>query len=139
MPRMDYIPKYITKRLVPTDGIKLEDGKIKVKFINVLSPISIEKAPANIKDFIELKIDGELIYSKDKRELEPNVRIEYKNKQFTLDEIKKMGEKGIIAVGDSFNIIVPNSFNFKSGETHKILFTLNIGRPYNLDLERTLQ
>ena len=136
---MSYIPKYITKRLIPSDSVKLEGNSIKVKFINVISPINVEGAPNNIKDFIELKIDGELVYSKDKNTLGADVLIEYKGKTFTLDNLKQLGENGIIATGDSLSIVAPNFKNFKVGEKHTIIFSLNLKRGFSFEIERTLQ
>jgi hypothetical protein len=138
MPNPSFIPKYITKRLIPADAVKIEQDLIRVKFVNILSPIPTGKAPEKTKDAIVVKIDGQLIYSKDKKDIGTKIWLEYKNQKFNLDELSKMGN-GIIPVGDTFDIVAPNLLNYKSGETHKIEFKLEIGKGFGFDVERLFQ
>lgn len=135
---MSFIPKYIAKRLIPADAVKIENDKVKVKFVNVLAAISTEKSPKNTKDFIEVKIDGQTLFSKTQQNLESGVLLEHKGKKYALNEIQQIGN-GIIAAGDILNIFVPNVKNYKPGETHRIEFDLHIGKGFHLDVERIIQ
>lgn len=55
---MSYIPKYILKRMIPMDGIKVIGDYLEVKFVNTISPVQIKTLPANYLELFKLSVDG---------------------------------------------------------------------------------
>jgi len=138
LPDAAYVPKYFVKRLIPSDAVTLENDVIRVKFMNVFYRIPNGVAPKNLKEYITVKIDGKIIFSRADRNLESKVWVEHNGQKYNLDELQKIGN-GTIPLGDSLVIVMQNVFNFKKGETHRIEFDLDYKKPFRLDMERTLQ
>lgn len=135
---MSYIPKYILKRMVPKDAVKLEGDKIVIDVTNVISPINIDEIPDNVQDYLEVKLDGETILSGEKPELFKGLKISWEDKEFTIDNIKDA--IGLtIPVGGKLRIEFPNSIGVKSGEEHEVEVIIKADNPINIKVKRTIQ
>ena len=132
-----YVPKYVLKRLVPVDAVKLIDGILSVEIINVFTPIPFNLIPGDIAEILEITWNGKLMFDASHKELYDKVTITWNNMKFSLNRIKEVAE-GTLAVGDKMIISMPNVFDVKKGETHKIGLKIKIDPPITIDIERTL-
>jgi len=131
----NYIPKYIIKRLVPKDSIKKEGDTLKIKFVNVLSPITVsDEFPDDLSGMVKVKVDGKEI-PEDKIF---NTELEIEGKTYKVIELKELkGET--IPVGAEIMINVPDKDNIvESGKTYT--FSTWIAETDNLsfEIERTV-
>jgi hypothetical protein len=129
---MTTFPKYMIKRLIPEDAVKLVGSEIQVTIVNVLATIPFEKMPADFLKSIVLKVDNELVVSADKPDLISKTKLTVRSKSYPLDKIKGV-EIGDLPPGESMIIVMPNIKNFKKGETHSFEATLQY-RPKKNDL-----
>jgi hypothetical protein len=134
---MSYIPKYILKRMIPQDAVKIDGDNIIVEMTNVISPISIDEAPDNVLDYFELKIDGNIHIDGTKPDEGKHLKVEWEGKIFTIDNFKEA--VGLtLPVGGKLKFIFRNP-NLKSGGTHKFNVTIRTNNPVNIEFERTIQ
>ena len=126
----NYIPKYIIKRLVPKDSIKKEGDTLKIKFVNVLSPITVsDEFPDDLSGMVKVKVDGEEI----PEEVIFNTELEIEGKTYKVTELKELkGET--IPVGAVVMINVPDADNIvESGKSYN--FSTWISETDNLSIE----
>jgi hypothetical protein len=134
---MSYVPKYVLKRLIPADAVKLEKNVLKVKVVNILMPLPLSEIPGNFLDILEVKLDGEIVLNRTKPELFSKASIIHNDQTYPLKDIKNING-GVMPVGDIFYIVFPNFRNFKVGDTHKIEFNINIASGVSIEFERTI-
>ncbi|MHA1679603.1 MAG: hypothetical protein ACTSUE_01255 [Promethearchaeota archaeon] len=112
------VPKYIIKKMLPEDAFKMVDGRLEIKFINIVSPIQILEIPENLIDMINVKIDGEDL-SKDVLE---KTEIIFEENVYTItnagDAIGKT-----LSVGQSLTIRLFTS-NISPGEQHEFAISV---------------
>lgn len=130
---MSYVPKYILKRMVPNDAIKLNGEKIEVKFINVLSPIQIKTLPPNYLDLIHLSVDGKPL----DKEILKKVVFEADGKEISLEN-PFAANNFLITLGMVLTIKIPN-IGLKKGETHTFGVKIAEYQKLTFDFERTIQ
>ncbi len=58
---MSAIPNYIIKRMIPENAVKNTDFGWSMSIINVISPLSVTKAPENISALFKVTVDGKQI------------------------------------------------------------------------------
>lgn len=108
---MSYVPKYIIKRAVPKDAVKLVGKEIQINLINVFTPLTIDEIPDNYLDYIGVSIDGEA------QDLMKGFTLKAEGKTFTHKNIKEV--LGMtLPVGGILQIIFPNMKNLTKGSTH---------------------
>lgn len=131
------MPKYILKRLVPNDAVKLKDGIFSVDGVNVISPIPISELPESPRDVLTIEIDDQVVFSPEKQELADDVRIMIEGDEFNIDTIKQACG-GTIPLGVKIHCEMPNKFGFAVGETHKVKVKLSSVYPMEIEMERTI-
>lgn len=131
------MPKYILKRLVPNDAVKLKDGIFSVDGVNVISPIPISELPESPRDVLTIEIDDRVVFSPEKQELADDVRIMIEGEEFNIDTIKQACG-GTIPLGVKVRCEMPNKFGFAVGETHKMKVKLGSVYPMEIEMERTI-
>ena len=134
---MTYVPKYVLKRLIPPDSVKLEGAVLKVKVVNILMPLPLSEIPGNFLDILSVKLDGEVVLNRTMPDLYNKASIIHNNTTYALKDIKTING-GVMPVGDEFTIVFPNFRNFKVGETHKIEFNIDIASGVSIEFERTI-
>lgn len=136
---MSYVPKYIIKRLIPMDGVKLDaaTNTLSIKLVNVLSPLPLADIPGDFLDLLDVKIDGKEIVNRSHPELYPELKLKWKDQVVPMKDIKSLAG-GTLPVGDELMIMLPNKMGFKVGEKHTVLFTLKLDSPIQVEFERTI-
>ena len=86
---MSYIPKYIIKRLIPEDAVKIDGELLKIKMVNVISPISIDEVPDDVLNYLEVKVDDEVVLDASKTDMAAGMKLLWQDQEFTLDNIKE--------------------------------------------------
>ncbi len=134
---MSYIPKYILKRMIPKDAVSIDGDDIVVAMTNVISPISIDEIPEDVLNYLEVKVDGDIVISGDQPEAGKSLRIKWEDKTFTLDNIDEaIGET--LPVGGKMTIMFKNP-GLKSGDTHEFEVTIKADNPINIKFKRAIQ
>ena len=111
---MSYIPKYVLKRMIPVDAIKIVGDNLEIIFVNIISPVQIKTLPENAVDYMSIKIDGQPL---DKEIMEQMVFI-VDEKEIPLSNPVDSNNL-LVGVGTSVLIKVPNP-GFQQGEEHHI-------------------
>lgn len=114
---MTTFPKYIIKRLIPEDGVKLVGNDIQVTVNNVLATIPFHRMPDNFIKSIVVKVDNEVVASAEKPELIGKTKLIVRGKAYPFDQIKGI-EIGELPPGESMIVSLPNAKSYKKGETH---------------------
>src|SRR6056297_252637 len=128
---MSYIPKYILKRMIPKDAIKLDGDDVVINVTNVISPISIDEIPEDVLNYLEVKVDGDVVLSGAKPDLADGLKLIWEDKTFTLDNIQDaVGET--LPVGGKMKIVFPNAIGLASGEEHEVEVTIKTDNPINI-------
>jgi hypothetical protein len=105
------MPKYIIKRAIPADAVKIVGKEIEIKLINVFSPLTIDEIPDNYLDYIGVSIDGEA------QDLTKGFALKAEGKTFSHKNIKEaLGMT--LPVGGILQITFPNLKNLAKGSTH---------------------
>lgn len=126
---MSYIPKYILKRMLTKDCLKLEGDMIVIEVINVISPISIDEIPEDVLNYLEVKVDGNVLPDLS------GLRLSAQGKEFSLSNIKEA--VGLtLPVGEKLIIKMPNTPGVKKGETHTVDVTIKANNPISITAER---
>ena len=120
---MTTFPKYMVKRLIPEDAVKLVGNEIQVTIVNVLANIPFNKMPDNFTKSIVVKVDNEVVASADKPELIGKAKLIVKGKAYPFDKINGI-EIGELPAGESMAVALPNVKGFKKGETHAFEVTM---------------
>jgi hypothetical protein len=106
---MSYVPKYVLKRMVPKDAVKLVGGNIEISMINLIMDIPVSEIPNYVGNLLE--------------------KMEY-----TFDNLV---EAGVIPTNSKMKFVVPNVKGLKVGETHVFGINLKIPElPINTEIER---
>ena len=134
---MSHIPKYILKRLIPTNAVKLEDDKLSVDAVNIISPIPISELPGSPRDVLTIELDGKTVFSPEKQELADEVSIEIEGEKYNIDNIKQACG-GTIPIGMKIHCEMPNIFGFAAGEKHKMKVNIEIDSPMEIEMERKI-
>ncbi len=129
---MTTFPKYMIKRLIPEDAVKLEGNEIHVTIVNVLATIPFDRMPENFMKSIVVKVDNEVVASADKPELISKAKLIVKGMAYAFDKIKGT-EIGELPPGETMIVAIPNVKGFKRGETHAFEVTMAY-RPKKNDL-----
>jgi hypothetical protein len=128
---MSYIPKYILKRMLPKECVKLEGDTVHVEMVNVISPLSIDEIPDNYLSYLSVKIDDKEM-PEDKKS---GIKIGFEDKIFTTSNIKDA--VGVtLAVGGKLNVFFPNFAGVNKGETHNFEVLIKSNNPINIQFER---
>ncbi len=125
---MSYIPKYILKRIFPTDCVKLKDDGIEFTFQNIMAPMTVEKIPEGEAYLARysLKVDGVEV----PMELMKKAKVTVNGKEYASTNIKEM-EGQVIPVGGKIVIFAPvTEFNGKKldkGSEHELYMIIKSG------------
>ncbi len=134
---MSYIPKYILKRMIPKDAVKIDGDDVVIDATNVISPISIDEIPDDVLNYLEVQVDGEVVLSGDKPELAKGLKLMFDEKAFTMDNIQDaVGET--LPVGGKLKIIFPNSLGLAAGEEHTVEVLIKTDNPISIKVTRTI-
>jgi hypothetical protein len=132
---MSYIPKYILKRMIPKDAVKLVGNDLELTMVNVISPISIDEVPDDLLNYLEVKIDNEVVLGADKKDAANGLKIKWEDKTFTMANVKEA--VGLtLPVGGNLVVIIPNTKNLAKGSTHKFEVVIKANNPINVEFER---
>ncbi|MBN2154074.1 MAG: hypothetical protein JW839_21640 [Candidatus Lokiarchaeota archaeon] len=129
---MTTFPRYMVKRLVPEDAVKLVGDEIQVTIVNVLATIPFDRMPENFIKSIVVKVDDEVVASADKPDLISKTKLVVKGKAYQFDKINGV-EIGELPPGEAMVVAIPNVKGFKKGETHAFEVTMQY-RPKKNDL-----
>ncbi len=137
---MSYIPRYIIKRMIPKDAVKLVGDNIVVEMVNVISPITVEgiPPPEEVSQYLEVKADGEVILDESMPELVKGLKIGWGDKQFEFINLQS-AEGETIPVGDKLIVTFPNIKGYAVGETHEYEVNIKSDHPISIKFERELQ
>lgn len=133
--KVSFIPKYIIKRMIPADGVKLRGDMIDVNFVNVISPISIDQVPDDVLNYIVVKIDDEVVLDASRAAEAEKMSITWQEKVFTMKNFKE-AQGQTLPVGGSLIISFPNNKNLVKGTTHKFSVMIKTDNPINIEFER---
>lgn len=126
---MSYVPKYIMKRLVPQDAVKLVEGGVEIDVVNVISPIPADQIPGDPADIIDVKINGTALTKEEKSKV-----------SITIDGNKIMfpdfTQAGTVPVGAKLVFFFPTS-NYKKGEEVTVALSVSIVN-VNIEFTRTI-
>ncbi len=128
---MSYIPKYIIKRMFPSDCIKLKGNGVEITYNNIIAPMQVEKIPASEAYLARFtnKIDGTVV----PMDVMKKAKITVNGKVYASTNIKAM-EGQVIPAGGTILIFVPvTEFAGKKvskGEEHEfhVVITMEDGR-----------
>src|SRR5271157_1312184 len=134
---MAYIPKYILKRLIPEDALKIVDDKIEITFINVISPIQITDIPeGDLSQYVDIAIDGKYFEGSEKSDFISQIELHYEDKVVTLENVRDF-DGLTLPVGGQIHVLCPNP-GFSVGETHAITVKILLDNPIEITAERTV-
>jgi hypothetical protein len=125
---MSYMPKYILKRIFPSDCIKLKDNGVEFTFNNVLAPMQIEKIPEGEAYLARysIKVDGVNI----PMEIMKKAKVTVNGKTYASTNIKAL-EGQVIPAGGKIVIFAPvTEFagkKLKKGEEHEFFISIKAG------------
>lgn len=111
----EYIPKYILKRIFPTDCLKKVQGGVEVTMINVMSPIKTKDLPADVSKFISVKIDGKPV---PETIISGLVITDSDGKKYDSKNLKALSNQ-VLPVGGKWKFYIPYP-DVKVGEEHEI-------------------
>jgi hypothetical protein len=129
---MSYVPKYILKRMLPTDCVKSVGTGIEITFINVLSPITIEQIPDNVLDFLEFKINGKEVAN----DVKSKIKIAMENEVATIENMRTYIGR-TIPVGGKLVINIP--LPLEKGIEYDFEITIKTEHPFNIKVQRVVQ
>jgi hypothetical protein len=132
---MSYIPKYILKRMIPKDAVKLIGDNLEITMVNVISPISIDEVPDDLLNYLELKVDNEVVMGAGNEGVGSGLQIKAEGKVFTLKNVKEA--VGLtLPVGGTLTVVMPNVKKLEKGSTHSFEVTIKTNNPVNVQFER---
>jgi hypothetical protein len=134
---MSYIPKYIIKRLIPEDAVKVDGELLKIKMVNVISPISIDEVPDDVLNYLEVKVDDEVVLDATKTDMAAGMKLIWNDQEFTLENIKD-AQGQTLPVGGELIVCLPNP-GLEVGSTHKFAVTIKTDNPINVEFEREVK
>ena len=129
---MDYIPKYIIKRMIKPDGVKKVEGGVEIQIVNIVSAIEItDQVPDNALDYVNADLDGKPV----PKDVIANVKIRFEDGEFLITDTRKAKGK-ILPVGGVLRIFVP--VELKVGEEHTFEIKLKEETRFNIQVTRTI-
>lgn len=129
---MDYIPKYIIKRMIKPDGVKKVEGGVEIQIVNIVSAIEItDQVPDNALDYVNADLDGKPV----PKDVIANVKIRFEDGEFLITDTRKAKGK-ILPVGGVLRIFVP--VELKVGEGHTFEIKLKEETRFNIQVTRTI-
>jgi len=135
---LSYIPKYILKRMIPPDAVKIVDDKLQIGIVNVISPLTVENIPdGDLSGYVDIKLDGELVVGEEKQSFAEQLELSFEGETSRLLDLKQH-EGIVLPVGGNLTIIAPNLRNWNPGETHTVTVKLNLDNPVEIEVERVL-
>jgi hypothetical protein len=135
---MSYIPRYIIKRMVRKDGVKLVDGNIEITVTNAIAPLVVDEVPEDVINYLEFQVDGKVVVGGEVPESSKDFQMKFGEKIFTIDTLKDaLGET--LPVGGQLTITYPNSIGLAKGETHEFICIIKYDSPIQLKFEREIQ
>jgi hypothetical protein len=131
----NYVPKYIIKRLVPASGVKKIEDILEIKFVNILSPITVsEEFPDDLSGKIKVSIDGKELSEDQIFKTE----LDIEGKTYKIPELKTLKGK-IIPLGAEVFIRVPDPVQMiQSGNTYNFSVWIEETPNLSLDIKRTV-
>ncbi len=135
---MNVIPAYILKRVVPPDAAKLRGGNIEVTLINTLVPFVIYHFPdEDFSKFLDIVVDGERLPTEGKQRVGSLLEIHIGQAIIKLGNVQPYD--GLeIPLGEVVKFIMPNIWNWRIGETHKITVRVYDEDPVEVTVERQI-
>ncbi len=132
------IPSYLLKRVVPADAVKLRGGNIEVTLINALVPFVIYHFPdENFSQFLDIVVDSELLSIEAKQHVGTLLDIHIGHEIIKLGNVQP--HDGLeIPMGGVVKFIMPNIWNWRVGETHKITVRVYDEDPVEASVERQI-
>lgn len=128
---MSNIPKYIIKRMIPKDGVKLIGNELVFTVVNVLSPWTIDEVPDDVLNYLAAKVDN---ISQD---LSKGFSIKTEEKTYTLKNVKEaLGST--FPVGGIMTLTLPNHMKLTKGSTHTFDITIKLNNPIQIQFEREI-
>ena len=107
------IPRYLLKRMVAKDAVKLIDNNIVIKVVNLVSPATIDEIPPQeeLKKMIKVLVDGEVVIDENTPNILNEILIKYgpngNETAYSLGDLHK-GVGDLIAQGDNLIFSYPN-------------------------------
>jgi hypothetical protein len=101
---MSYIPKYILKRVFPSDCVKLKDNGVEFTFNNIIAPMKVEDIPSG-EEYLarySLKIDGTEV----PMAVMKKAKVTVNGKEYASTNIKAL-EGQVMPVGGKIVIFAP--------------------------------
>ena len=121
--------------MIAKDAVKVVGDNLEMTMTNVISPISIDEIPPDVLNYLEMKIDNDVILDGSKADVANKMQIKWEDKIFTMANLKDA--VGLtLPVGGLLTIIVPNVKGIKAGETHNFEVTIKADNPINIAFER---
>ncbi len=135
---MNIIPTYLLKRVVLPDAVKLRGGNIEVTLINALVPFVIYHFPdENFAQYLDIVVDGERLSNEAKQRVGALLEIRIGREIIKLGNVQP--HDGLeIPVGGVVKFIMPNIWNWRVGETHKITVRVYDEDPVEASVERQI-
>ncbi|MFX0100442.1 MAG: hypothetical protein ACFFCS_12790 [Candidatus Hodarchaeota archaeon] len=134
---MSYVPKYVLKRMVANDAVKLVGDNIEITIINLIMDIPTSEIPnyvGNLLEKMDMTVDGEVVCGIDFPDVAAKARLWVDDKEYTFDNLV---DSGVIPTNAKMKFVVPNVKGLKVGETHKFGINLKIPEmPINTEIER---
>jgi hypothetical protein len=125
-------PKYIVKRMIPNEAIRVTPNGMEISIINVFSPGKIDEIPENdIEKQFEIRIDGIALTEQEKSQ----IYIEIEGKKGLLSKLKQL-EGLTFSIGSIIKITIPKIV-VKSTQ-HDFSFQFNTNRPIEIQFQRTV-
>ncbi len=132
---MSYIPKYILKRMVPDNAVKIVANNIEITIVNVISPLTIEDIPeGDLSQYVDIALDGKWYEGQAKQDFVSKIELRYEDKAVTLKNVRQFS--GLtLPVGAQIKLVTPNP-GWKAGETHSVTVKINLDNPVEITAER---
>ncbi len=133
---MSYIPKYILKRMVPDNAVKVVANNIEITIVNVISPLTIEDIPeGDLSQYVDIALDGKWYEGAAKQDFVNKIELRYEDKAVTLKNVRQFS--GLtLPVGGQIKLVAPNTGGWKAGETHSVTVKINLDNPVEITAER---
>ncbi len=137
-PTLNVIPTYLLKRIVPPRAAKIRGGNIEVTLINVLAPFVIYHfADENFSQFLDIVVDGKILRTEEKQHVGDLLEIHIGHDVIKLGDVR--AHDGLeLPLGTVVKFIMPNIWNWQTGETHKITVRVHDESPIEATVERQL-
>lgn len=129
---MAYIPKYIIKRMIKKNAVKLVEGGIELEFINIISPLEIYEVPDNFLEYILVSIDGKQVNN----EIINEVSVKNNEDTYKIKDAQTFVGK-IIPVGAILKIFVPG-LELEKGKEYEISIKI-VETTIDVTVKRTVQ